>query len=327
MSKPQLTKEFWLAALRTEGDAFRAALGGEPRSTLPCPPVPAGASRPRLAPHALPSGSTPSSPAATDRPRRPAPTRRCPPASTPWSPGPTPSPSCSPPSTPSTPSCPPRTGRRRRRRPPSGTVGWPTRPRAPLGRPDGRRPGEPIEPRLASDGVTEVLDSWLPAGRRSGPADRAGMIALHATDVDQVWYVRLRGAGVALLDTDTLLDSDDHHERATASGQPATWCWRCSAGSPSTPCWSAATPASSKASAPAEAPPLGPRPASGRSRPAGARPWDPERPAGGGDRPAHWQTSTATQPATFTGTTAPAEALHAQYGGRLGVEGDRLVHR
>ena len=77
---------------------------------------------------------------------------------------------------------------------------------------------EPIEAKLASDGVTEVLDSWLPAGRHSGPADRAGMIALHATDVDQVWYVRLRGRGVALLDTDTLLDTDDHHERATASG-------------------------------------------------------------------------------------------------------------
>jgi hypothetical protein len=44
------------------------------------------------------------------------------------------------------------------------------------------------------------------------------MIALHATDTDQVWYVRLRGAGIALLDTDTLLDSDEHHERATASG-------------------------------------------------------------------------------------------------------------
>jgi uncharacterized protein (TIGR03083 family) len=77
---------------------------------------------------------------------------------------------------------------------------------------------EPIEAKLASDGITEVLDTWLPAGRRRGAGDHSGMIALHATDLDQVWYVRLRGAGVALLDTDTLLDSDDHHERATASG-------------------------------------------------------------------------------------------------------------
>lgn len=77
---------------------------------------------------------------------------------------------------------------------------------------------EPIEAKLASDGITEVLDTWLPAGRRRGAADHTGMIALHATDLEQVWYVRLRGVGVALLDTDTLLDSDDHHERATASG-------------------------------------------------------------------------------------------------------------
>ena len=75
---------------------------------------------------------------------------------------------------------------------------------------------EPIEAKLASDGVTEVLDTWLPAGRRKGPTDLAGVVALHATDLDQVWYVRLRGPGVALLDTDTLLDDDDHHERATA---------------------------------------------------------------------------------------------------------------
>jgi len=75
-----------------------------------------------------------------------------------------------------------------------------------------------IEAKLASDGITEILDTWLPAGRRKGAADHTGMIALHATDLEQVWYVRLRGVGVALLDTDTLLDSDDHHERATASG-------------------------------------------------------------------------------------------------------------
>jgi uncharacterized protein (TIGR03083 family) len=77
---------------------------------------------------------------------------------------------------------------------------------------------EPIEVRLAVDGVSEVLDTWLPAGRRAKTPDRFGMIALHATDADEVWYVRLRSTGVALLDTDTLLDDDDRHERVTASG-------------------------------------------------------------------------------------------------------------
>jgi hypothetical protein len=77
---------------------------------------------------------------------------------------------------------------------------------------------EPIEAKLAADGVTEVLDSWLPAGIRKGPLDRRGMIALHGLDVEQVWYVRIRGEGIALLDTDTLLDDDEHHERVVATG-------------------------------------------------------------------------------------------------------------
>jgi uncharacterized protein (TIGR03083 family) len=77
---------------------------------------------------------------------------------------------------------------------------------------------EPIEAKLAADGITEVIDSWLPSGRRRGPLDRYGVVALSATDVEEVWDVRLRGEGVALLDTDTLLDDDDHHERAVATG-------------------------------------------------------------------------------------------------------------
>jgi uncharacterized protein (TIGR03083 family) len=77
---------------------------------------------------------------------------------------------------------------------------------------------EPIEAKLAADGISEVLDSWLPAGRRKGPIDRQGVIHLAATDVAQEWYVRLRGEGIALLDTDTLLDTDDHHTRAQAVG-------------------------------------------------------------------------------------------------------------
>lgn len=75
---------------------------------------------------------------------------------------------------------------------------------------------EPVEAKLAADGLTEVLDTWLPAGRGRGER-RPGVVALQATDIDEVWYVRLRREGIALLDTDTLLDDDDRHERATAS--------------------------------------------------------------------------------------------------------------
>ncbi|HEY0000809.1 MAG TPA: maleylpyruvate isomerase family mycothiol-dependent enzyme [Actinoplanes sp.] len=76
----------------------------------------------------------------------------------------------------------------------------------------------PIETKLAADGVGEVLDTWLPAGRRNGPTDLHGVAHLVANDVGYEWFVRLRGAGVALLDTGTILDTDDHHPRAGAAG-------------------------------------------------------------------------------------------------------------
>jgi uncharacterized protein (TIGR03083 family) len=81
---------------------------------------------------------------------------------------------------------------------------------------------EPIETKLAADGVAEVLDTWLPAGRRRfhGTGDRMphGTVALHATDIEHVWHARLRGEGFALLDTETLLDHDEPPARAVASG-------------------------------------------------------------------------------------------------------------
>jgi uncharacterized protein (TIGR03083 family) len=77
---------------------------------------------------------------------------------------------------------------------------------------------EPLESKLASDTVAEALDTFLPAGRRRTPGEVTGMIHLLASDVGQEWYVRLRGEGVALLDTDTLLDDDSHPARATATG-------------------------------------------------------------------------------------------------------------
>jgi uncharacterized protein (TIGR03083 family) len=75
-----------------------------------------------------------------------------------------------------------------------------------------------IETKLAADGVNEVLDTWLPAGRRKGPTDLHGVVHLIATDASYEWFVRLRGEGIALLDTGTILDTDDHHPRAEAVG-------------------------------------------------------------------------------------------------------------
>lgn len=78
--------------------------------------------------------------------------------------------------------------------------------------------GEPIEAKLAADGVSEVLDTWLPAGRRIESGQWHGVVQLTATDAAQDWYLRLRGEGVALLDTATILDNDEHHARAQVSG-------------------------------------------------------------------------------------------------------------
>ena len=75
-----------------------------------------------------------------------------------------------------------------------------------------------IETKLAADGVSEVLDTWLPAGRRKGPTDLHGVVHLVASDAGHEWFVRLRGQGVALLDTGTILDSDDRHARGHATG-------------------------------------------------------------------------------------------------------------
>lgn len=78
--------------------------------------------------------------------------------------------------------------------------------------------GEPIETKLAVDGVSEVLDTWLPAGRGHSTYTREGVVHLEAVDAGHEWFVRLRGTGVALLDTGTILDTDDHHPRAHAAG-------------------------------------------------------------------------------------------------------------
>jgi len=77
---------------------------------------------------------------------------------------------------------------------------------------------EPIEAKLATDGVAEVLDTFLPAGHRAVTSRPSGVVALQAIDIEHTWHVRLRGEGIALLDTDTIFDDEDLRARAVAAG-------------------------------------------------------------------------------------------------------------
>jgi uncharacterized protein (TIGR03083 family) len=73
---------------------------------------------------------------------------------------------------------------------------------------------EPVEQKLAVDGIDEVLDSWLPAGQRKGPTDRRGVVRLEATDADNRWAVRVRGEGITLLDIDSWFDAEPDAQAA-----------------------------------------------------------------------------------------------------------------
>lgn len=75
---------------------------------------------------------------------------------------------------------------------------------------------EPIEHELAIQGVHEVFEAWLPAGRRKGPFDKYGLIKLMDTTGEE-WFVRVRGERLALLDTATLVP-DEHHPQVVAAG-------------------------------------------------------------------------------------------------------------
>ena len=66
---------------------------------------------------------------------------------------------------------------------------------------------EPIDPVLALDGVDEVLDTWLPAGRGIGDTGD-GVVQLIADDSEDSWIVRVRGGAISLLDTATLLPEE-----------------------------------------------------------------------------------------------------------------------
>ncbi len=76
---------------------------------------------------------------------------------------------------------------------------------------------EPIETKLAVDGVAEVLDTWLPAGKRRSQPQAVGLVQLHASDIEHSWLVRVRREGIALLDTSTVMH-EEHAVKARASG-------------------------------------------------------------------------------------------------------------
>lgn len=65
---------------------------------------------------------------------------------------------------------------------------------------------EPVEAELAADGVTEVLDTWLPSGRATSQAGATGVVRLDALDLDRTWLIRLRAEGIILLDESAVLD-------------------------------------------------------------------------------------------------------------------------
>jgi uncharacterized protein (TIGR03083 family) len=75
---------------------------------------------------------------------------------------------------------------------------------------------QPVEPHLAADGVSEVLEVFLPSGRQKGSEDADGVVRLLATDTGDEWTVRVRGTKVSVLDTDTVLDAGPGAQSAAA---------------------------------------------------------------------------------------------------------------
>jgi uncharacterized protein (TIGR03083 family) len=73
---------------------------------------------------------------------------------------------------------------------------------------------DPIEAPLAVAGVDEVLDSFLPSGRRAGPTDQTGVVRLEATDAEHRWAVRIRGEGLSLLDIDSWFEAEPDAQAA-----------------------------------------------------------------------------------------------------------------
>ncbi len=76
---------------------------------------------------------------------------------------------------------------------------------------------EPIETKLAVDGITEVIDTMLLTRSDPSAQPQVGIAALVATDSGDEWLVRVRPAGVALLDTSTITH-EEHRIAARAAG-------------------------------------------------------------------------------------------------------------
>ncbi|SBT48348.1 maleylpyruvate isomerase family mycothiol-dependent enzyme [Micromonospora auratinigra] len=218
MSRLHATKDFWIGALRTEGPAFAAAVAEAPPQTpvLSCPGwtvadlalhltrvyvwartvvTAGGTARPERHDPELPAGLTPAQWYRQEYDRLITLLEGLDPETPAWNFAPQ----------------------------PKKAGFWPRRlaHETAVHRWDAQLAigaGEPIEAKLAADGVSEVLDTWLPAGRRVNPGQWRGVVQLTATDAAQEWYLRLRGEGVALLDTATILDHDDHNARAQVTG-------------------------------------------------------------------------------------------------------------
>ena len=66
--------------------------------------------------------------------------------------------------------------------------------------------------------MAEVLDTWLPAGRRRPDATCRASSSWSRPTSARSGTSGCAATGVALLDTDTLLDDDAHPARAEATG-------------------------------------------------------------------------------------------------------------
>ncbi len=79
---------------------------------------------------------------------------------------------------------------------------------------------DPVRHEYAVDGISEVLDTWLPAGRGKTDNGAQGLVRLTANDADRTWLVRLRPEGVMVLDESALIE--DGAEAQTGVGGNAS---------------------------------------------------------------------------------------------------------